>query len=38
MENVLGGNEQGVYVLMTGLDIERLFVTGGPIGYARFKC
>ena len=31
-ENVLGDVDQGVYVLMSGLDSERLILSGGPIG------
>uniref|UniRef100_A0A914R9W9 Isovaleryl-CoA dehydrogenase n=1 Tax=Parascaris equorum TaxID=6256 RepID=A0A914R9W9_PAREQ len=32
-ENVLGEIDKGVYVLMTGLDVERLVLAGGPLGY-----
>ncbi len=31
-ENVLGEVNQGVYILMSGLDSERLVLSGGPIG------
>jgi isovaleryl-CoA dehydrogenase len=31
-ENVLGEVDQGVYVLMRGLDTERLVLSGGPLG------
>lgn len=31
-ENVLGGVGQGVYVLMSGLDSERLVLSAGPLG------
>ena len=31
-ENVLGEEGQGVAVLMSGLDFERLVLTGGPLG------
>jgi isovaleryl-CoA dehydrogenase len=31
-ENVLGQVGKGVYVLMSGLDYERLVLSGGPIG------
>ena len=31
-ENVLGGEGRGVAVLMSGLDFERLVLTGGPLG------
>ncbi|NXK75854.1 IVD protein, partial [Amazona guildingii] len=31
-ENVLGALSKGVYVLMSGLDLERLVLSGGPLG------
>lgn len=31
-ENVLGEVGKGVYVLMSGLDYERLVLSGGPLG------
>lgn len=31
-ENVLGQEGKGVYVLMSGLDFERLVLSGGPVG------
>lgn len=31
-ENVLGGVDRGAYVLMDGLDYERLILSGGPVG------
>lgn len=31
-ENVLGGVNQGVKVLMSGLDYERLVLAAGPVG------
>ena len=31
-ENVLGGEGQGVKVLMSGLDYERTVLSGGPLG------
>lgn len=31
-ENVLGELNKGVYVLMSGLDLERLVLSGGPLG------
>ena len=34
-ENVLGQVGQGVYVLMSGLDYERLVLSAGPIGLMR---
>ncbi len=32
-ENVLGELNRGVYVLMSGLDYERLVLAAGPVGY-----
>lgn len=32
-ENVLGEVNKGVYVLMSGLDYERLVLAAGPVGY-----
>lgn len=34
VENVLGKTGKGVYVLMSGLDYERVVLAGGPVGYA----
>ncbi len=34
-ENVLGGVDEGVQVLMSGLDYERLVLAGGPLGIMR---
>jgi len=31
-ENILGEVNKGVYVLMSGLDLERLVLAGGPLG------
>lgn len=31
-ENVLGSVNQGASVLMSGLDLERLVLSGGPLG------
>ena len=31
-KNVLGPLNKGVYVMMSGLDIERLVLSAGPIG------
>src|SRR5437868_2391423 len=31
-ENILGGLNKGVKVLMSGLDYERLVLSGGPLG------
>ncbi|CAG8726450.1 3591_t:CDS:2, partial [Racocetra persica] len=30
--NILGAEGKGVYVLMSGLDLERLVLSGGPLG------
>ena len=32
LENVLGEVDQGVYILMSGLDTERLILSAGPLG------
>jgi hypothetical protein len=32
-ENVLGKVGGGAAVLMSGLDLERLVLSGGPLGY-----
>lgn len=32
-ENMLGELNKGVYVLMSGLDLERLVLASGPVGY-----
>ncbi|KAK0398002.1 hypothetical protein QR680_002381 [Steinernema hermaphroditum] len=37
-ENVLGAEGKGVYVLMTGLDVERLVLAGGPLGLMQNAC
>ena len=37
-ENVMGGTGKGVYVLMTGLDYERLVLSGGPLGLMQAAC
>lgn len=31
-ENLLGNEGEGVYVLMKGLDYERLILSAGPLG------
>ena len=31
---MLGGENKGIYVLFSGLDLERLVLAGGPIGIA----
>lgn len=30
--NVLGALNKGVYVMMSGLDLERLVLASGPVG------
>uniref|UniRef100_A0A2M3ZHG1 Isovaleryl-CoA dehydrogenase, mitochondrial n=1 Tax=Anopheles braziliensis TaxID=58242 RepID=A0A2M3ZHG1_9DIPT len=36
--NVLGGLNKGVYVLMSGLDLERLVLAAGPVGLMQAAC
>jgi len=36
-ENMLGQLNHGVKVLMEGLDIERLVLSAGPLGYTQSK-
>lgn len=31
--HVMGAVDKGIYVLFSGLDIERLVLAGGPVGY-----
>lgn len=38
VENVLGGMEKGVYVLMSGLDYERMVLASGPVGLMQAAC
>jgi len=35
--NLLGELNRGVYVLMSGLDYERLVLAGGPLGIMQVK-
>ncbi|KAK5646416.1 hypothetical protein RI129_004880 [Pyrocoelia pectoralis] len=37
-ENLLGKENKGVYVLMSGLDLERLVACGGPLGIMQACC
>jgi isovaleryl-CoA dehydrogenase len=37
-ENLLGMENKGVYVLMSGLDLERLVLAGGPLGLMQACC
>lgn len=36
--NIIGGLNQGVYVLMSGLDYERLVLASGPLGIMQKAC
>ncbi|XP_026476807.1 isovaleryl-CoA dehydrogenase, mitochondrial-like [Ctenocephalides felis] len=36
--NILGEEGKGVYVLMSGLDYERLVLAGGPLGLMQAAC
>ena len=38
VENVLGAVNKGVYVLMSGLDTERLVLSAGPLGIMQSAC
>lgn len=37
-ENILGQENKGIYVLFSGLDLERLVLAGGPIGLMQSAC
>jgi isovaleryl-CoA dehydrogenase len=37
-ENILGATNKGVYVLMSGLDLERLVLAAGPVGLMQAAC
>lgn len=37
-KNILGKENQGVYVLMSGLDLERLVLAAGPVGLMQAAC
>uniref|UniRef100_A0A182INW0 Isovaleryl-CoA dehydrogenase, mitochondrial n=1 Tax=Anopheles atroparvus TaxID=41427 RepID=A0A182INW0_ANOAO len=37
-KNILGGLNKGVYVLMSGLDLERLVLAAGPVGLMQAAC
>ena len=37
VENVLGAVNKGAGVLMSGLDLERLVLSGGPLGYVAIR-
>jgi len=37
-ENMLGAENKGVFVLMSGLDIERAVLAGGPLGIMQACC
>jgi isovaleryl-CoA dehydrogenase len=34
----MGGENKGVYVLMSGLDLERLVLAAGPLGLMQAAC
>ena len=36
--NIVGIVDEGVYVLMSGLDFERLVLSGGPLGIMQMAC
>lgn len=38
VENLLGEENKGVYVLMTGLDVERIIISAGPLGIMQACC
>lgn len=35
---MVGGENKGVYVLMSGLDLERLVLAAGPLGLMQAAC
>ncbi|XP_023320159.1 isovaleryl-CoA dehydrogenase, mitochondrial isoform X1 [Eurytemora carolleeae] len=37
-ENILGAENRGIYVLFSGLDLERLVLTAGPLGIMQAAC
>lgn len=37
-KNVLGAVNKGIYVLFSGLDLERLVLSGGPVGLMQASC
>ncbi|KAJ8673638.1 hypothetical protein QAD02_004900 [Eretmocerus hayati] len=37
-ENILGKENRGIYVLFSGLDLERLVLAGGPLGILQACC
>ena len=37
-ENVLGKVDSGAAVLMSGLDLERIVLSGGPLGFVACCC
>lgn len=37
VENVMGKENRGIYVLFSGLDIERLILSAGPLGYVVYR-
>lgn len=37
-KNVVGGLNKGVYIMMSGLDLERLVLAAGPLGLMQAAC
>ncbi|KAK2585436.1 hypothetical protein KPH14_010102 [Odynerus spinipes] len=37
-KNMLGGLDKGIYVLFSGLDLERLILASGPLGLLQASC
>ncbi len=37
-KNVVGELNKGVYIMMSGLDLERLVLAAGPLGYGFNTC
>lgn len=37
-QNLLGDENKGVYVLMSGLDLERMVLAGGALGIMQACC
>lgn len=37
-KNIVGGLNKGVYVMMSGLDLERLVLAAGPLGLMQASC
>ncbi len=37
-KNIVGGLNKGVYIMMSGLDLERLVLAAGPLGLMQAAC